>query len=262
MDFRALLNKRIAGVPVYVVVLVLAAAALYGAWKLKPTPDETAPADESPTTADETLPFSDTQPIFDATPPLSVGSVTSTNADSNDLWGRRAIEYLTGSRGHDYSSASLAIGKFLDGMNLTYDEGAMRDEAIAALGLPPEPVGAAHTGVYRGPASRQGEPPLNHIVKGKSDDNAQELARLYYGQTSQDAIELIRSANTSLTVPYPIGSSVHIPGFHRPKYFTATRHTRTVYQIAQKNGTTADKLYALNPGMSFPVSRGTQVRVA
>lgn len=262
---RAFMNKEVAGIPVYWILLVLSAAALYGAFKLPPKADDTAPTDAQATDGSEGDLPDTSQPVFGATPvitqPTGTSVASSTVEDSNELWGRRAITYLT-AQGFTLQLASNAISKYLDGDALSLSEGQARDKAVAQFGIPPEgilPTTASTT--PGGRASRQGVPPLNHVVKNRYDDTPRELALLYYGSKDRVDYNTIIAANATLPVPYPSGTSVRVPGKHRPQYYRARSSHRTLNSIASANGTTAQKLIALNPRMGFPVLVGTRVRV-
>jgi hypothetical protein len=263
----AALNRKVFGVPVYVIAFIFAAGILWYAIRLRPSESdstgEVEPSENDGTDAGFDASTDGEQPVFTVTSATPVGSVISTNNDNNEAWGQRAISYLA-SLGVSAGDSGIAIRKYLDGENLTYEEGQLRDKAVLQLGIPPESITPGKTSTYKGPAAKQGEPPLTHEVRGKSDDSPQELSRLYYGMQTADAVRLIRGANTTLTEPYPIGASVRIPGFHKPHYFKATRHVRGLYQIAAKNSTTADRILALNPGLTpkdFPVKVGRQIRI-
>jgi hypothetical protein len=261
----ALLNRKVAGIPVYVVALILAAAVLWWAIRLRPTEDVTDPEPSANDSEDTGTDFGDgEQPVFTATPPATVGSVTSTNSDDNAAWGQRAISFLV-ANGSNASEAGIAINKYLDGDTLTYNQGQLRDKAVAQLGLPPEPLTPGRVKGYAGPASAQGTPPTSHTVMGKSDDSPGELARLYYGMNTADAVRLIRAANSHMVEPYKVGAVVRVPKFHRPQYVRATRHMRTLYELAAKNSTSPDQILMLNPGLEakdFPVKIGRKIRVS
>ena len=152
--------------------------------------------------------------------------------------------------------------QYLDGQQLSMQEGAARDAAIKHFGQPPDGLLTTSTSGYKGPASAQGTPPTVHKVRGKSDNSPEELAVLYYGMNTADAVRTIRAANTTVTVPYPVGTSIQIPKYHNPHYFKATQSVRGLTQIAAKNGITAGQVIALNPGKKFPVAVGTRVRIS
>ena len=283
----AFMSRRVAGVPVGVIAVIIAAGLLFLAFKL-PKQSEEIPADDGDGEGD--APFGDgvdvSQPVFGATPVIyqpsggggAGGGVASTpQADTNALWGKRATEWLM-TQGASVNEASAAISKYLSGEPLNTAETKWRDKAIAQFGFPPEgveyvapvddsvptptaPPPPAAPGPYTGPAVSQGKPPLKHIVKGKSDNQARELAVLYYGTNTADAVNKIHAANTTTQDPYPTGQAVKIPERFEPQYFKSTAATNTVYEIARKNSVTAAKVLALNPGMKFPVKAGTRVRV-
>ena len=199
MDCKSLSAKKVKGVPVVWIVLVVAAAGLYGAFRLKSTPED-APAEEDVPTGDDADPG---QPTFTANP-----------------------------------------------------TGASPPPTVPAPAS--APTGALG---YQGPAVKQGNPPTIHTVKGKSDDTFAELGRLYYGLANWDTANLLRRANLTLFEPIPTGARVTIPLHTEPIYYVATAANRDLYSIARKNGTTATKAQALNPGKVFPVKVDTRVRV-
>lgn len=268
VDLKTLTSKKVAGIPVIYIVLVLAAAALYGAIRMPKRED--APEEQAEELDYASEPGGDIegavqQPVFIANPAVAVSGVP----DTNELWGRRAVEWLIGS-GASVSAASTAITKYLEGETLSYDEGVLRDKAVKNFGIPPEGIIATSTapkpatptpGGYKGPGSRQGVPPTTHTVTGKSDDQWLELTRLYYNRTGEPAIRLLIAANPNLKKPFPKGTRVHIPAFHEPVYYRTTSATRTLHAIAQKNGTTPVKVRLLNPGFAWPARIGARVRV-
>jgi len=250
--FKSLLKQRIKGIPVVLIVAVVAAAALYGAIRLKPAASEDEPVEDDGLAGDG---GDEGQPVFVANQPPQPST-----EDTNDKWARRAVEWLA-ANGASLSLASSAITKYINSEDLTFAEGALRDKAVKQFGLPPEGLSTSRTGGYKGPAAKQGNPPTSHTVKGVSDDTFAELGRLYYGLSNWDAVNLIRRANLNVVEPFPVGTIIRIPLYNDPKYYTATSATRDLYSIARKNGTTPAKVQALNPGRQFPVKAGTRVRV-
>ena len=273
MDIKALANRKVFGVPVYVIAFVVVIGLAYMAFRLRPTPDtptdaaatDSGPEGDQADTGGDASPSDYQPPVFyaDKVGPVSLGSSdVSTNGDTNAAWGQRAVAWLV-TQGIDYGLAAHAISKYLEGSNLTFEEGAARDQAIKQFGIPPEPLSVGGVGGYKGPAVRQGVPPTTHHVKGKSDDSAPELARLYYGIADRNAVSLIRAENASVVEPYAVGSAIRIPRNRQPKYYRATGHIRSLYAIARKNGTTPAEVSRLNPQIKrFPVKPGTRVRVA
>lgn len=268
IDLDALAKRKIAGVPLPIAGGVLAAGAAYAAWKTTRVPSD--PAEDVPEGDASGNAEGDSadggQPIFLATAPGAINgtgsTVTSANTqDTDEAWKRRAIEWLV-AQGNDPSTASRAMSKYLNGSQLSFDEGALRDAAIGQFGLPPESVPTGKTQVYKGPASKQGEPPLSHVVKGTSDDSFGELARLYYGMAGEQNANLIEAANAGVNGPFPVGATIRIPRYRNPKYVRATAHTRSLIDIARKNGTTPARIKELNGDREFPAKVGTRVRVA
>jgi len=265
MKLDALMSRKVAGIPVVWIALAIGVVAVYGAIKLKPAPEVVdAPEDEEEEEFDGNIDNAQ-QPVFVANPVPQPST-----ADTDQKWSLRAQDWLR-LNGVTPELATAAITKYLNEEPLNETERAAVNRAIQEFGYPPESTPNApsapnpnpETG-YKGPATKQGTPPLTHVVKGTSDDSVTELSRLYYGSDSPDHINRIKSATQNLTNPgpYRVGSRVTIPKYADPKYYKATAATRDVYTIARKNGTTAAKVYELNNMMKFPVKVGTRVRVA
>jgi len=260
-DVGELSRKKVAGIPVAYAGAAMAAGGLWYALRAKPTPEPPADTPVDPASDNAGV----DQPTFIASPvsgTLGVGSVTSAvTQDTNDQWVRRAVTFLVAA-GVGVSDASNALNKYVDGAQLSYDEGKLRDRAVAQFGLPPESVPMSPTQPYKGPATRQGTPPITHKVSGKSDDTFNELTLLYYGLNNADAVRYLKSANVGVSEPFVFGQAIVIPKWHAPKFYKATRANHTLYDIARVNGQSAGEVQALNPGVKFPVKVGTRVRVA
>lgn len=269
-QIRALMARKIAGVPVILIAVLVMGGLLYAAVRMRPAPEE------EPIESDEDIPAGDTVgdtdvPVFEATPVIyqpSGGSVASTPMqDTNELWARRATEWLI-ANGETVNDAQKAIQAYVNGETLSIDEGRIRDRAVGQFGLPPEPFDYGGQkppktpGPYKGPFTSQGKPPLTHTVKGKSDDTPAELARGYYGTEREGFQLLIQSANTTAGPgPWAPGTKIRVPEAHKPRFYKATRATRTIWAIARKNGVTVSRIETLNPGVDFPVKPGKRVRV-
>ena len=261
-DVTKLAKRKIAGIPVLYIVAIVGVVLLILAFRVKPLPEETATSDETedePESLDGDMASSPlvVNPVFTVNPSEASNTYVE---NTNEVWARKAIQWLMAS-GSTAGEATTAIQKYLSGENLSFAEGALRDKAVAEFGLPPEDFSSGKTLGYSGPASKQGEPPLRHVVKGKSDNTFAELSRLYYGLSNADAVNFLRSRTASLTEPFATGQSVTVPVFKAPKYYRATSSTRTLYAIARKNAATPAAIEQLNPGVEFPVKVGTRVRV-
>jgi hypothetical protein len=198
------------------------------------------------------------------TPTYSPGLGATTTVETNDSWAKKAAEFVGASGLASYGDAQLAIQKYLNGDQLTFDEGKIRDLAIKQFGLPPESVTVGGTSPE--PIKRQGTPPTYHTVKTTADDSIDDLIKLYWGApTSVNRLQM-SAANAKLGVgPYPIGTRVFIPAYQAPKYWTVDKRTNMASEIARKFHTTVAALTVLNPNIKFTthiLKVGTRVRVA
>lgn len=279
------MRRKVFGVPVGVLALLFAGGLLYMAIRMRPAPEPEPDADLEDTPAGD--PDGLDQPVFAATPviyqPSGIPSVAATpQEDNNELWGRRAIEWLIGN-GVSVGDAQTVISRYLAGENLSAGQGEIRDRAVKHFGLPPETIDYGKTRPPQPepknhpPARRQGNPPTWHTVKGVNDNNPAELAQLYYGTRSREAVLRIKATAPAMRFGqesrrrkggkswevevYPVGTRIYIPASYAPKWYRATAANRDKFSIARRNGTTAAKVEELNPGLNFPVKKGTRVRV-
>jgi hypothetical protein len=288
--FKTLMTKRVAGIPVLAFVAIFGGGLLWYAFKLAPAKDNTDSVTTDANAPDGDPTLTDTsQPLFSATPTVmqpsgvpNSASVTATpQADTNDLWSRRAIEWLIG-QGTSVNSATGAITRYLSGESLTADEAKIRDKAIGQYGLPPEdipyapdqpkpaapPTPAVVTppkpAPVAPPARRQGTPPLVHKVMGPNDNTYQKLALLYYGSNATGLVQHIQANKSNLDHPprqaFPVGTTIRIPA-KETAWYTATKSINTLRAIAAKNGKTPQQIQILNAAMTFPVKPGTRVQV-
>lgn len=268
MDWSALRYRKVFGIPILYIALAIAAIAVFAAFKMRSTPDDTE-EDALEDAEDESLDFAGDlpttgQPVFLATPSnYAISSETGGEAvvEDNSTWSRKAVDWLI-REGANPQQASNAIDKYLSGEPLSQAEGVLRDKAIREFGIPPEGLIRTSTSAYSGPASSQGVPPLSHTVKGKSDNSAAELSRLYYGMSTPETLRLIKAANSTVAEPYRVGQEITVPKFRSPKYFRSTQRVNTLPEIAAKHSKTPGQIQTLNPGIKFPVKAGTRVRVA
>lgn len=273
-SFNDLAKKKVAGVPVlylagaFVIILAIVA------WKMKPsTPAPVAsPADggTDPNASPDGSPADYAGLSTHGTVTVVQGTQTADPVvkQTNEDWYRAAVDYLVTSNLASPSQAESAMSKYLNGDNLSFPEGELKDKAILKLKLPPEPL--ATIGVISpaspAPAQRQfSNFPGGHTVKGPNDNTPSALAQLYYSNGDAVHSALIVQQNARLgtgSVTYPPGTAVVIPAWHDPKYYTTTKDGYTASGVAAVNGTTATSIDILNPGMSFPVKKGTKVRVS
>ncbi len=264
-SFQEIASKKVAGVPVlylaggFVVILAIVA------WKMKPTTTDAGPVDEAqgvaPDLTDGAADYSGL--ATQGTVTVVQGTTTDTEAvkETNDSWERSAVDYLVEAGLATPSAAQAAIHKYLEGADLSYEEGQLKDAAIRKLKLPPEPLVSIGS-IGTQPAQRQiGTLPGKHTVKGSNDNGLTKLAQLYYGRSDTPYTTLLTAANPTLPRygQYNPGTIVNIPAYTEPKYYVAG--SLDAKTIAAKNGISTTTLGLLNPGMSFPVKKGTKVRV-
>lgn len=195
-------------------------------------------------------------------PTYPSGLADTTTVDNNEAWLKRGTEWagLTGVA--TPGNAQLALQHYLNGDDLTWEEGQIRDAVIRQFGAPPESVTIGSTGAE--PAKRQGTPPTQHTVKGSTDNDYTSLIRLYYGGVTNDKVDLLQAANMSLGSkgPFPVGTRVMIPAYHAPVYHIVKSKSATLSEIAAKHGTSVAVLRVLNDGISNTVKKGKKVRIA
>lgn len=264
------MTKKIAGIPIlYLVGLGVAILAVV-AFKMSPS-EETTEETVGETTeesvdaseiASSDYGFAATRGTVVVTDNTNTTTSAAAVLDSNELWVRRAAEWLSG-QGYSATDALKAMSAYVEGQDLSYEQGQMRDKATAQFGLPPENITPGST--KDAPAKRQGTPPCTHTVKGSYDNSYTELARLYYSRTDGLAIDLLQRDNVNRLGhegPWPVGTTVKIPKWQSPKYATAKNGMNTLAQFAAKNGVTKTAIMEMNDGMKFPAKNGTKVRVA
>lgn len=272
IDLKSLSSKKIAGVPVLYLAAAVVVIIAIVAWRMKPATEEVT-GDESTTT--ENVPSSEQDsPASDYEGMATQGTVTvvqsstteseSSTEQTNEDWERAAVKYLIDEKNATATDAQLAISKYLDGANMTYDEGKLRDAAVAKLGLPPERLSNVGT-VSAAPAQKQFSLfPGTHTVKNSNDNTPAKLATLYYGSGDAAHANKIVAENYKLGpvgTTYTAGTKVKIPTWVNPRYFTITQNTRNATKVAAKNGISVYSFIALNPGLVTPYKIGSRVRV-
>lgn len=271
MDFKAIVQKKVLGVP----VLYLAGAAVLIlaiiAYRTKQT---VTPAVTDPNAVDATTPSGATDESayggLATQGTVVVQPVTPTPAtvvvETNETWGQSAIQFLVDEHTPP-GDAQQAIMLYLQGANLSYEQGALRDKAVGKLGIPPEPLETVGSVSAAPPQKQFGVFPGHHTVKGTGDNTASKIAALYYG--NGDALHTNRIAEVNInlgpaTGTYAVGSVVEVPGWTNPAYYTTTKTTNYSSGVAKAShvpGLTAERVLALNPTLTFPVKTGTKVRI-
>lgn len=285
--FQELLSRRVAGIPVGVIAVIVAALVLVVALRMRksatPTTDPDTATDEP--AGDGDIGGTVTNPTFQASPTTPT-VVAVTAEDTNELWAVRARTWLVGI-GMNPTLASQLVGKYLNSEPLTSDEKQEVDAVVRQLGFPPDPpelidltpedaptVTTPETPTAPGntgngpkasdvmPPTKQGTPPTHHVVKNARDNGPGELANLYYGSNAPAKVARLEAANWELGAgPWSVGTIVKVPDDHPAVYFVATADVRGLNQIAGKNGVDPHFITVLNPGVNFPVKKGDRVRV-
>lgn len=275
------LQKKVLGVKVLYLVAVFVVLLAFWAWRMKPSADATGDASTDAGT-DTATGEEPSQPTFSAVPNAG-GSVTvGGQEDTNDTWGRRAIEWLV-SQGVSVDKATIAIQKYLNGDALSVEESAIKDKAIGQFGFPPEIPQAG--GTQTDPVTPPAEPGGNngggsstqqHIPPGfytiKAGDTWTKIAVLWYGSSADKWIDLLqgwnkygKNKNTPMphSGPLPTGERVWVPEKKEPVYATAKKGLQSETDFIKKYPPLHHKmLQEFNDGMHFPVKIGTKVRVA
>lgn len=240
-------KRKIAGIPVLYLAIGFVIVLVAIAWNMKSAPKE--PVADVATDSGAVDMDNGSGDLYPAPPvgtvvaaPTPVDTSGNTSIDSNDEWLRRGVMYLAES-GTSPGEAHMALSLYLDGAELSWDQGAMRDKVIRELGMPPYPVlvGGTRPDVAR----RQGAVPRNHTVKNVYEDGASELARLYYNRTDAFAIKAIADANGGQTA-WNVGDSVRIPTLPTPATVPAKPPTKPAVPV--KPAATPARYYTVKSG--------------
>jgi hypothetical protein len=267
MTFEEFSKKKVLGVPV--LYLAAAAAIILGvvAWKMKPTPEEVV-TDPDPS-AEEEDPLGGAGSDYSGL--ATQGTVTVVQGGSSDQqeakeetnedWEKAAVAYLIADKNATAQDAQAAISKYLDGADLSYEEGQLKNAAVAKLGLPPERLSNVGS-VGTLPAQKQFSLfPGKHTVKGSNDNTPGKIAQLYWGKNDGDKIVSANYKLGPVGTTYAVGTVVSVPSWYEPRYYTVTKTTQYPSQLASKNGSPYDQVIALNPGKIAPYAVGSKIRI-
>lgn len=270
MNFSTIASKKVAGIPV--LYLGAAAVVLFAVWAWKMKGSEVT-ADEVSAEANADGAPAEAEPDYSGLTPTGTVTVvqpeTATEESvkqTNDDWLRAAVTFLIEEKKATPGEAQTAITNYLEGNDLSYDQGLLRDAAIGKLGLPPEKISSlGSTGTKADPPFQRQFTnfPGKHTVKGKNDHTPWQLSA-YYGNPVWANANLIAAANPTLGPPsaiYPTGVTVNIPTFTPPSYVTVNSATRSFTAMAKKNGVSVGYLKNLNANTSEPFLVGSKIRV-
>lgn len=268
MDWKSIAQKKVAGIPVLYLGAAAAVLLAVYAWRMKPSTD-TESTEETSTDgveSDVSDPYEGLATQGTVTVVQQATAETESVEQTNDDWLRAAVAYLVEEKKATAGEAQTAINNYLEGNDMTFEQGQLRDAALAKLGLPPERIvtlGSVGTKADA-PFQRQFTAfPGKHTVKGSNDNTPWKLAS-YYGNPKWDNANLIAAANPTLgppTATYPVGTTITIPSYNSPVWYKTTATTNTFAKVAGKNGANTGALRNLNPNRQEPFPVGTQIRV-
>lgn len=276
MTFQEFAHKKVLGVPVLYIAGAAAVILLIVAYKLKPASDTPAdvPADAGGTEDTEGSDKAADYSGLNTTGTVTVAPVSPSTEDNanptintNQTWASKGAQWLTAHQNVPGSAALSALNKYLAGQDRTYDEQQWVDAVFKEFGPPPDGVESGGK-VGSKPAVKQFSGGSGtHTVVGGADNSIRALSALYYNSTADDRIDLLEAANTSIgDGPWTAGTTVKIPAYHTPVYYTLPSNM-TASQVAAKNGISLDQLSVLNdprggryaPG--YGIAKGTGIRV-
>lgn len=272
------MDKKVAGVPVIYLVALFVGILAVVAWRMKPANAEEEaggdPASEDGLGGDpeeyENPTFVANAPPAYVTPDSGDAGIGNSTINTNEQWARKSAEWLVATGRATGGLALTTMYKYINGEQMSVAEGKLRDAAIKQFGTPPETFTPGQTNnPAEGIATKQGNPPTTHTVKGKNDNNFWKLAKLYYGSDHYDYVNFLEVANISIpkskdkvTQAFPPGTKISIPKYAAPKYFLATGTVNTPQAIAARNSTTAAAIMELNDSVKWPAAKGQKIRVA
>jgi LysM repeat protein len=272
MNFSELIRKRVAGVPVTYLAAAAVLVLAIVAWRMKPSTPPPAdepiagdPDTELPTEGDPYGGLATQGTVTVVQQPAQTAPVIE---KTNETWVKEGAEWIVAHPTADLTASGTAavsaLNRFLQGEDLSYEEGRIVNAVIREKGQPPDGTGSVGK-ISDAPGQKQFTNfPGKHTVKGVNDNTPAKLSTLYYGTADALHVNKLVAANTALgpaTGSYSVGTKVTIPVYFNPRYFTVTKATTYPSQVAAKNGITYQQLIALNPGLAAPYKVGTKVRV-
>lgn len=192
---------------------------------------------------------------------------TTVTTSSNETWRQTAYAWAVGTKSFDPLMVEAGLSAYLAGEQLTAKQNEMIQAVLVQFGRPPAgPAGTSTVATFTGPATSQGTPPLTHTVKGTMDDSLAELARLYWGVGTNEAINQLRAANPTLpsTSGISTGTAVKVPAHRNPSFYRTTKEVNTLADVARAKGLSQVTVFNLNPTIArtkeLPVGTKVQVR--
>jgi hypothetical protein len=284
MTFQELAAKKVLGVPVLYLAAGFVTILAIVAWRMKSTSDtdtsgidaansvagadQTSENDSAAVLAGMEADGSYSGYVTNGTvvvqPTPSTATETTPAIADNGAWVKAGAEWLVAQKKASGTEAVSALSKYVDGNDLSFDEGALVNLAIQEKGQPPESLGKIGI-VNTAPAQKQfNNYPGTHTVKGANDNTPAKLAALYYGNSDALHSNKIAASNLALGpvgTTYNVGTKVAIPAYANPRYAIVDAKHIWPGQLASANGLSYTQFLALNPGLIAPYKVGSKVRV-
>jgi hypothetical protein len=269
VNFQEILKKKVAGIPVlylaggFVVILAIVAYRMKSA--TAPAESNSEDAGAEPGTSDAATDYSGLATSGTVTVVQSAQDSVETDPYTNSDWEQDSIAYLVSEKQVPGTAAQAAVNKYLEGGDLSYEEGQWIDACIAKFKAPPDGAGSVGT-IGTQPGQKQfSNYPGKHTVKNTNDNTPSKLAALYYGSGSIENARLIAGANSALGAPgvtYTAGTVLTIPAYHSPVWYKVTGVNDTsAKKVAAKNGISEATVRVLNTGHAEPYPKGSSVRI-
>lgn len=271
-SYSEIMKRKVAGIPVLYIVAVFVVVFAVVAWRMKSSapaevtdaaPEENRDVKEAANDPDYSSLETSGTVVAQSPPPEAPEPVVETN----ETWLRKAVKYLVDEENTNPGVAQTAMALYVEGENLSFEQGQLRDKAVRKLGLPPD--GITRVGQTSAePARKQFQAfPGTHTVRGESDNTISKLSSLYYGTADWAHYTDIMAANPTLgrsqTTPLNVGTKVNIPAFTPIRYGYVTKDTLTPTKFASKNGLSLFALEVFNPNMNnTPLKVGQRLRVS
>lgn len=277
-NIKAFFAKRVAGIPVLYIVGVAVGIFAWFAFRMKPSVQDVT-TDEGSDGASGTGDAGAAQngdlagSVYDqlktsgtvvVAPAPTDDTSPSTTVKTNETWLSDGVQWLVKEDKATGTIAQAALSKYLEGQNYSFDEGKLIDAWYKQGGPPPDGISSPGK-VGTQPAQKQGNPPLDHVVKGSNDDTYGKIATLYYGHNEQQTYDLVQAANVNrlgpVNGPYTPGTKITVPVYRTQKIYTLPRDMDSS-QISAANGISRAQFEALNNTTQRQWKKGNKVRVA
>lgn len=260
---RALMSRKVAGIPVMAIAAVLMGALLYAAFKMKSAPEDEELTDASATDVDSEMAVGDgddsnEQPTFIVPGSrLNTGGVSTDTGTvpevpgmavptTNDLWRSEVTTWLIG-QGLSGTDAAMIMSNYFNGVSMPATSSAWVNKAIAKFGIPPEgppdyvslpttPTPNQETPLPAEPNQEAKQVAYAKSHGGKqfsggtgkhfvqgSSDNTFNELARLYYGNSDGLRIKIHSYNAGYREPFPKHRIIFVPKYVDPKYYRVAK---------------------------------------